>query len=420
MVNILIAVNPSFYNKGDASILRGTEKAFAESISQQEYRIVLLSQNADYDKKWAKTIGILNFYNPKDTRIMKAIRNCVIRRPLLVACDILFRQITKNLFRGFICRNVWSELKMCDVVLVGLNGTFTPLYGIGGFCLNIYWTLIGKWLGKKVVVFGASTEPTNNVFLQRVTRFVMNKVDLITLRESFSQSYLNRLGVKTKMFVTSDLAFLLDKEEIENNLKEKIEKFRTDKGLIIGMTVSQSASSWLFPSSKDPVGDFAREYARILDWLIQKYNAGILFIPHSVTPTDDRIISRRVYEHSKYKSNILDIQEDLDPGCLKSIIEFSDIFIGARTHSVISALTLKIPSIVLAASHFRPKGIIGQVLGSDKWVYEGEFDNEKLLGLIEELISDRDEYFDETFDEKLKYVESMALLNASLTLKEIR
>ena len=101
-------------------------------------------------------------------------------------------------YKGLITEEVWDAYCKSDVILVGLNGTFTTMKGYGGikgFSKNFYSIALSKSLGKKVVIYAASIEPFSNHFWEKVGKYIINHVDLITLREMGSLQYL-KLKVK--------------------------------------------------------------------------------------------------------------------------------------------------------------------------------------------------------------------------------
>lgn len=66
-------------------------------------------------------------------------------------------------------------------------------------------------INKPVMVCSATIGPYQGRFLRRLASYVLNKTDIITLREEYSQNYLSTLGVtKPRIYLSADLAFLLE------------------------------------------------------------------------------------------------------------------------------------------------------------------------------------------------------------------
>lgn len=106
-----------------------------------------------------------------------------------------------------------DELQQCDVI-VDLN-LIEPNEGIYvGMTVGNFFALFDTWYatmtGKPVMVCSATIGPYQGRFLKRLASYVLNRADIITLREKYSQNYLSTLGVtKPRIYLSADLAFLL-------------------------------------------------------------------------------------------------------------------------------------------------------------------------------------------------------------------
>jgi polysaccharide pyruvyl transferase WcaK-like protein len=72
-------------------------------------------------------------------------------------------------------------------------------------------TLSAAMTGVPVLICSATIGPYNSRLLRWFARFCLNRVEVITLREKYSQDYLPTLGVtKPQIYLSADLAFLLN------------------------------------------------------------------------------------------------------------------------------------------------------------------------------------------------------------------
>ena len=98
----------------------------------------------------------------------------------------------------------------------------------------------------------------------------------------------------------------------------------------------------------------------------------ILLIPH-VSPLDgttynnDYIFLHKIFDQLGDFNGRLKIMDDgLNAMQTKYVISKCKFFIGTRLHSVIAALSAKVPTICLSYSN-KGQGIISQVFGDDSW-----------------------------------------------------
>ena len=88
------------------------------------------------------------------------------------------------------------------------------------YYLGMIW--MAKKTGLKVMLYANGIEPINKYINKRLTKVILNKVDMITLREEASKKELQKLGInKPQTIVTADPAFTIEPcivNEVENIL----------------------------------------------------------------------------------------------------------------------------------------------------------------------------------------------------------
>lgn len=429
MTKIFITINPSFHNKGDGAIISGALKTL-RMLDNAE--ITLLSSHPGYDRAQSEKMGmglniISTFNHPSERKYtFSKAKQFLFTRPFYVLSSALGRLFLSKIFplkyKGLIKKEVWEEYCKSDIIIVGLNGTFTTMYGLGGFAINFYSIALAKILRKPVVIYAASIEPFKNKLWEILGRYIINKVDLITLREGGSYKYLQKIGVtKPPMHVTTDLAFLLDSaspDRVEEIMS--IEDINKNNEPLIGMTVSHGASHWAFPELTNPEERYARYIdvmAKVVDYLVDNLSAMIVFIPHSIAPySEDKVVGKDIYNKVNNKHKVKVITNDYTSAEIKGIIGQCDLVVGARTHSVIIATSMCIPSILIAGSLSKP-GIISEILGEEEWVYTETLDYNTLVSKINKLWSNREEIREE-LKPKAENMKERALLNGEL-VKEL-
>jgi polysaccharide pyruvyl transferase WcaK-like protein len=185
-----------------------------------------------------------------------------------------------------------------------------------------------------------------------LARFVLNKFDLIALRDNESYNYCLQLGLsKPKICLTADVAFLLEPVSPQRMRQIFMEPRanRDDKPLI--------GFSPKWPDRKIP-GLFTasglkkrkREYvilaAAMLDYLIENLNATISIIPALTYADRDMIL--KIYEETTNKESISFLKGEYFPDELKAFIGNCDMFVGCRLHSCIAASSMGVPTLAIA------------------------------------------------------------------------
>lgn len=220
-----------------------------------------------------------------------------------------------------------------DLVLSGGGSLLQDVTSTRSLIYYLSIIIIAKILNKPVMVYANGIGPINKKFNRYLTKFVLNKVDVITLRDEDSKQELCGLGVSKNVIVTADPVFTLNAvDSIEGQKALKSEGIKLDKP-IIGISIR----NW------KTLSDFENKIAEVADNLINKYNCNILFIPMQLP--NDLLLIHRVKSHMKNKAYIVSgkysVQEYI------GIIGNLSILISMRLHTLIFAAVQKVPMVGL-------------------------------------------------------------------------
>lgn len=198
--------------------------------------------------------------------------------------------------------------------------------------LIYYLTIINmaKAFDMKVMLYANGLGPISDKNVSKVTR-VLNKVDLITLRENVSLNEIRRCKVtKPRVEVTADPAYLLEPCSHEH-AKELLKSFGAgNKGLI-----AVSVREW-----KTAGADFENEIAKTADRL-SAYGYSTLFFPMQLSR--DLEISRRIAAKMKTASAIVD--REISVSEMLGVIGECELAIGMRLHMLIFASSVNVPML---------------------------------------------------------------------------
>ena len=256
----------------------------------------------------------------------------------------------------------------------------------------IYTNEIMASQGIKTILWGCSIGK-ENLTPEKIK--TLQHFSKIYARESLTTKVLTDLGLKN-VATFPDPAFILKPE-----LCDLPEAFSND---VIGINLSNYV-----------VGDynletrFGNEIKKLIEFILQETNLNILLIPHVLWKgQDDRIITNYIIDHYKNNSRITALNSDLYNYCqLRYIISQCKYFIGARTHSVISAYSTCTPAIALGYS-IKSKGIAKDLkLPKELIVDSKNYTEDELLSSFKYLLNSGEEIRKHLQNVMPRYIEQL-------------
>ena len=212
--------------------------------------------------------------------------------------------------------------------------------------------------GRKSILWGCSMGPEN---LTPEKEETLRNFSLIYARESLSYEFFKSLGLKN-VCLFPDPAFVLEPEEC--SLPQCF-----SQGDVIGINVSNYV---LGDFSLDT--PFGHEVIRMLDYIVNETELKVLLVPHVVwDKQDDRQIVSLImgkYGHTE-RFSVMDV-DNLSYCQIRHIISRCKMFIGARTHAVISAYSTCVPALALGYS-IKSRGIAKDLGLSEKMVVNSKY-----------------------------------------------
>lgn len=200
----------------------------------------------------------------------------------------------------------------------------------------IYINDVLREKGMDTVLWGCSIGEKN---LNPIKIEALKKFSCIYARESLTAELMKSIGVKNVKLLP-DPAFILNPQTCAIPTC-------FERGDVLGLNLS---SHVIHNNNLD--SEFGREVCCFIDYIINKTSRNILLIPHVMWGSeDDRNISSIIYEQymDSNRISILD-SASLNYCQIRYIISLCRHFIGARTHSVISAYSTCVPAIALGYS----------------------------------------------------------------------
>lgn len=299
---------------------------------------------------------------------------------------------------------VLRAIKGCDVLLSGGGSLLQDSTSTRSLMYYLSITVAAKMMGKKVMLYANGIGPVSGKRNRRLVKQVVNRADLITLREENSYEELLSMGVNAKKcFVTADPVFTMDcisKEEARVLLEE--EGIPLDKPLVV-----VSVRNWR------EMDRFIDRFAKLCDTIVEEYDRTIVFL--AMQMPNDITVSEKV--RKKMKQNAYILRNNYSPYEIMGVISMADFILSMRLHTLIFAARQKVP---LVGFIYDPK--IEYYLEKLEMPSGGklkEFDMGKTLEMVDDIIHNRQKYI-EILEEKEALLEGQAHQNEKYLAKLLR
>lgn len=367
-MKILITGAFSSLNKGDEARVRSTTNSIRSFLDDVDFGF--LSAHPSLDKRIYDDLelDIVNQYEKEYTNRSFLITLLKSRELLSRIPQAMFWRISNKTGNKFL-----KEFIKYDVFLDLSGESLSDYFGQINLFFCLYQIYLGILLRKSVVIYAQSIGPFDDVIGRRAASYVLNRVNLITVRDEESLKNLQKYEItKPPIYLTADPAFNLmpaSSERISSILNE--ENININHCLI-GVSISRGSFKRSI-SEKNNLDDQYKEYiqtmSRVIDYVIEKLNAEIIFIPHVIAPTeDDRLVYNQIYKKVYNKEHFKMLLGNYTSEELKGVIGNCDLFISSRMHPIIAALSMNVPTIAISYSHKMPS--LMHMVGQDAFVFD--------------------------------------------------
>lgn len=248
-------------------------------------------------------------------------------------------------------------------------------------CKSILYYLAVIFLAErckmKTMLYANGIGPVKNKFNRFLSNRILNKVNIITLRDDKSDEELKSLNVtKPKVVITADPAFTIDKDFSLSG------KYFTNRAGVPADARLCVVSIREWKKSSEHFGD---ELSKLLDYMVKTYGLYPLFVP--LQYPQDLEISKCVIDKMEEKAYI--ISRELTVAEMFSVLSEAEIIIGMRLHSLIYATTLEIPAMALV---YDPKiSAFMESINQPDWVNIESFNCEDAKKVLDLIITNKNE-----------------------------
>ncbi|MED1796171.1 polysaccharide pyruvyl transferase CsaB [Brevibacillus nitrificans] len=285
--------------------------------------------------------GYYGFNNAGDDVVLYGIISSLKREQPNISLAVLSNQPdrTAELF-GIEAYDRWSfgtivrELMRSDMLVMGGGTLMQDVTSPRSVLYYLGIVTIAKLLGKPVVFYAQGFGPILKPLSRSMIKRVVNRVDVITVRDYESGEDFKSCGVvKAPIHITADPALTISPEDIsdERGLELLQGKFADPAKPLVAISVR----NWKQEQA------FKKVIASAADWfLLRGWN--VLFLPMHVP--SDVAPSREIMDQMQQPGARL-LDEPVTFHDIMSVLKQCDYVVGMRLHSLILACMLRTPFI---------------------------------------------------------------------------
>ncbi len=386
-VNIVIT-NSHADNRGDEAAQRSMIDTLGQMIPEARFTVLTVSpQGLDLQGgvEVLRTFSAVNRAFPFFH--LPLITLWTVLRLLGIKLSFLDRKFQ-------ICKGL-ERLAEADIVISCPGGPyFGDIYRsheIGEHLLHI---LIAKMFRKPVMIYGMSIGPFRIRWRNIIRRYLLNKVEVITLRDPISRDYLEDLKLTGPVIrITADSAFQSEVNLSGSRLSEVMaaEIGSHEDRPLVGIT--PTGARWNFPGLGNAgklMADYTRTIASAVDHVVEKYNAIVVFFPQLYGISTDMPLIEKIIDQTNSSDSIRVLSNKLNSQIQQAVISQMDLMIGNRYHSVIFALKSCVPTVCIAYEH-KSAGVMQEVGMAEFLIGIKDLSCDRLMQITDDAWSHREE-----------------------------
>ena len=289
----------------------------------------------DYD---ATILGYYGFKNSGDDALLHAIVRTIrnMKPDARINALSMSPKETKDIYKVDSTQRyhvfaVRKAIKNSKLFILGGGSLIQDITSTKSILYYLYITRMAQRLHKPVMLYANGIGPVNRGFNKKLAKKVLNRADLITLRDADSLEELKKFGVDTaKAVVTADPVFSLDLKDPEG-----AEQILENAG-IKEKYACISVRKW----EHAPEG-FVEACAEMADYIYEKHGLIPVFVPMHYPY--DASFARSIVKEMKTPGKF--ISRRLNIGTIISLVEKSEIAVSVRLHLCIYAVLCKVPVV---------------------------------------------------------------------------
>lgn len=244
----------------------------------------------------------------------------------------------KNIF------TVYSAMKKAKLFIYGGGNIIQDSTSTRSLMYYLGTAWLAKKLKLKVMFYANGIGPINKPMNTDFSRKILNRADVITVREILSYNELKKMGItKPKIILTADAALAVKVDE-----HISLQKILASEGIPLDGKYAGFSVRKCPGFEKHEHGKYEQTIADIADYVYSKYNLKPVFIPMEYQV--DIITIKNIVSKMKTKSYVINGNHSVSETF--AIIGKMDIMIAMRLHALIFSAYMNVPIIGIS---YQPK-----------------------------------------------------------------
>lgn len=347
--------------------------------------------------------GYFGFDNSGDDAILKAIVKDLMEYDPTVRIKVLSKDPSKTeqlcpviSANRFKLREVINAVNESDLVISGGGSLLQDVTSTRSLLYYLALMKLALILKKPVMIYANGIGPINKTFNRNLTRWILDRVDLITLRDKGSLDFVRSIGVKNdKVIVTADPVFTLNPSD-----RSRVREIFDAEGIYYSKPlIGISVRAW---RNEEGIVNAVAAGARRL---INEKSVGVVMIPMHYP--EDLGISKRIAELTN-SGNCWTLKGKYSVEDIMGVIRETEMIAAMRLHSLIYAATQGVP---IAGLVYDPKvkGLLDE-LDLDHYVDVESITADSFYSLVLEVWEEK-EAIRRSIDSHKERLEKLALEN---------
>ena len=352
-MNILIFGQPS-NNRGDEAAAHGYLYAIKKLIPNVKFNIVYSGNN------------LLPIIQDND-HITNYHKKCLLSSSKKHYIALLFYYLLTKLKLTFKTESnpafLSKLIHQADAILFPPSGPY-----LGDHCHNtnsLFYLWLCKSYKKKIMIYAPSIGPFSdirsispskiikNFFLKNI----LNKIDIITLRDKQSFDYIKMLNLKNKnLYLSIDSALQNPVKKIDVLSLCQAYGINLNEKPVIGITPIDLQWHAYWSKIEGINEKITTTAAQALDYCISRFNAQIICFPQlygkAVKPMScDIPVMFNIIDKMKHKTAVNILSPNFNTEQQQAIMDHLSLFIGFRHHSAVLSAKMKLPCVCVSYEH---------------------------------------------------------------------
>lgn len=229
--------------------------------------------------------------------------------------------------------------------VAAINGGdgFTDIYGEQLLNSRLHDITIARKKHVSYIFLPQTVGPFSEGPIYEKAKDIMKSADVVYIRDNRLELELKKLGINYEL--SKDLSAYMDPEPFPFKISHKA----------VGLNVSGLA----YFNKYHNLANHFNAYPKLIDSIIEFFtrkNTTVYLIPHSYNiekpeiNNDDMEACQLVYNKSKYKKQLVFVNNNLTPPQVKYVISKMSFFIGTRMHANFAAIFTNVPLFGLSYS----------------------------------------------------------------------